>query len=83
MILPNDFVFEVKGVEYECRLIDDNTYHIWPLGRDYDVCQRDDEVGVWNLDPVQDYIDRNVWHYLYSLEMPDEGTVIDSLEEVL
>lgn len=82
MILPNDFVFEVGGVEYECRRIN-NEYHIWPLGEDYDECSRQAAVGVWNLDPVQAYIDRNIWHYLYSLEMPDEETVGDSLEEVL
>lgn len=82
MILPNDFVFETAQTKYECRLIANN-YHIWPLGADYDVCSRDGEVGVWDLYPVQAYIDRNVWHYLYSLEMPDEETVVDSLEEVL
>lgn len=82
MILPSDFVLKAGTVEYECRLIDNN-YHIWPLGRDYDECSRLDEVGVWDLYPVQVYIDRNVWHYLYSLEMPDEETVVDSLEEVL
>lgn len=82
MILPNDFVIEAGGLEYECRLID-NKYHIWPLGQDYDMCQRDHEVGVWDRKLVWNYINGNLWHYLYSLEMPDEETVVDSLEEVL
>lgn len=82
MILPNDFVFEVVNTKYECKLID-KKYHIWSLGQDYDMCQRNHDVGVWDLQPVRNHISCNLWHYLYSLEMPDEETVVDSLEEVM